>query len=445
MSLDPTQSRKLLDKVLGLGKKIAAGADVSAQLSSSHTGNTRFARNQITSSGDVEEQNLTVDIAFGKRHAAASTNQLDDASLAALVERAARLARLAPEDPERMPPLGAQKYGASAAHAYDASTDVLAAEVRANAAAAVLKAGQAKQLETAGFYQHGGQSVARADAAGLFAYHKKSSVSFSCTARTADGSGSGWAGAASNRNADVDAAAAGAIAVDKAVRSAKPRKLEPGRYTVILDPAAVAELTGFLTGALDARSADEGRSFFARPGGGNKLGDAIFGPEITLRSDPADAALGASPFDGEGLPSPAATWIDRGKLTRLVYSRFWAQKQGKAPTGRPEGLQLVGGTTPRAELLKGVKRGVLITRFWYTRWVDPQSMLITGLTRDGVFLVENGDVVAPVNNFRFNESPVTMLKNVEAMSPTEVAPDATMRVPALRTAGFNLASISDAV
>ena len=326
MSLDPTQSRKLLDKLLGLGKKLAAGADVSAQVSSSHTGNTRFAQNQLTSSGDVDEQNLVVDIAFGKRHASASSNQLDDASLAALVDRAARLARLSPEDPERMPPLGAQKYGAAAAHAYDAPTDGLETSVRANAAAAVMKAGQAQQLETAGFYQHGGGSRAFASSAGLFGYHKTSKVSFSCTARTGDGTGSGWAGAASNRSTDVDAAAAGAIAVDKAVRSAKPRTLEPGRYTVVLEPAAVAELLGFMTGALDARSADEGRSFFARPGGGNKLGDAIFGPEITLRSDPTDAALGASPFDPEGLPSPAVSWIEKGKLTRLVYGRFWAQK-----------------------------------------------------------------------------------------------------------------------
>jgi predicted Zn-dependent protease len=308
-----------------------------------------------------------------------------------------------------------------------------------------MKAGQAQALDVAGFFEHGGASVALATSAGLFAHHRASSASFSCTARTGDGTGSGWAGAASNRSAEVDATRAGAIAVDKAVRSAKPRRLEPGRYTVILEPAAVSELLGFLTSALDARSADEGRSFFSRPGGGNKVGETLFGPEVTLKSDPTVAALGARPFDGEGLPAPAVSWIDKGKLTGLVYSRFWAAKQGKAPTGRPQGWQLVGGTTPRADLLKGVKRGVLVTRFWYTRWVDPQSVLITGLTRDGVFLIENGEIVAPVNNFRFNESPVTMLKNVEAMSPAEVAPDASARVPALRTAGFNLASISEAV
>jgi len=214
---------------------------------------------------------------------------------------------------------------------------------------------------------------------------------------------------------------------------------------VVLEPAAVAELTGFLLWALNARSADEGRSFFAKPGGGNRIGETIFGPSVTLRSDPTDVALEAMPFDGEGLPSPAVSWIDKGKLTGLVYSRYWAHKQGKVATGRPQGWQLLGGTTPRADLLKGVKRGVLITRFWYTRWVDPQSVLITGLTRDGVFLIENGEIVAPVNNFRFNESPVTMLKNVEAMSAAEVSPDGGMRAPALRTSEFNLASISEAV
>ncbi len=444
MALDQLQSRKILDKVIALARKAAPGADVSASVSASHAGNTRFARGQVTSSGDVDRQALEVEIAVGKRHARASINQMDDASLRDVVERAARLAKLSPEDPEQMPPVGAQKY--LAAHgAYDPGTDTLSAATRAAAAGAAMKVGTGKQLDVAGFYENAGTSLARANSAGLFGYHKWTGTSFTCTARTADGSGSGWAGASSNRSADIDAAAAAAIAADKAVRSARPHKLDPGRYTVILEPAAVAELTGFLSSALDARGADEGRSFFSRPGGGNKTGDSIFGPSVTLKSDPADVALEAQPFDGSGLPSPAVNWIDKGKLTGLVYSRFWAKKQGKAPTGRPSGWQLVGGSTPRADLMKGVKRGVLITRFWYTRWVDPQSVLITGLTRDGVFLVENGEIVAPVNNFRFNESPVTMLKNVEAMSAAEVAPDGSMRAPALRTSEFNLASISDAV
>jgi predicted Zn-dependent protease len=444
MGLDAAGSRKILDKLLAQAKKVAPGASVRAQLTHGHTGNTRFARSQITSSADVTRVEATVELGFGQRHASATMNQLDDASLHELVARAARLARLAPEDPEWMAPVGPQRYVAIK-NAYDAGTDTLRPAARAQAAAAAMAAGRAHKLDVAGYYEHSGGSRALADSAGLFAHHQSSHAGFTCTARTADATGSGWAGASSQRAADVDAAAAAAIAVDKAVKSAKPKRLEAGRYTVVLEPAAVASLMTFLLGSLDARRADEGRSFFSKPGGGTRVGDTLFGPEITLASDPTDAALGVSPFDEEGLPSPAARWIDKGKLTGLVYSRFWGKKTGKPATGRPGGWVLGGGTTPRADLVKGVKRGVLVTRFWYLRIVDPQSVLVTGLTRDGVFLIENGEIVAPVNNFRFNESPAVMLKNVEALAAAEIAPDGSMRAPALRTAGFNLASVSDAV
>ncbi len=214
------------------------------------------------------------------------------------------------------------------------------------------------------------------------------------------------------------------------------------------DGAAGGELLGFLLDALDARAADEGRSFFSRPGGGTKLGHDQFNAAVTLRSDPTSGRTPGSPWDGEGLPLAPVTWIDKGKLTALNYSRYWAKRQGKVPTGNHGTFVLEGGLATQAELLEGVKRGVLITRFWYTRWVDPQSVLITGLTRDGVFLVENGEVVAPVNNFRFNESPVTMLNNADALTKETVRvvdPGRDLRVPSLRTEGFNLASVSEAV
>jgi predicted Zn-dependent protease len=217
---------------------------------------------------------------------------------------------------------------------------------------------------------------------------------------------------------------------------------------VILEPAAVVGIGIFLAGALDRREADEGRSAFSKPGGGNRVGEKLFGENVTLRSDPRDVALAGQPFDPEGVPLAPTTWVDRGKLAALPVSRYWAKKSNVPATGQPGTFILDGGSTPRAELLKGVKRGVLITRFFYTGMVDPQTVLVTGLTRDGVFLVENGEVVAPVNNFRWNQSVLTMLANTDAMSPAEVAPTdfgAFMRAPALRTHDFNLASVSDAV
>jgi predicted Zn-dependent protease len=233
--------------------------------------------------------------------------------------------------------------------------------------------------------------------------------------------------------------------VDKAARSRAPRRLDPGRYTVVLEPAAVAELLRFLLFAFDARRADEGRSFFSKAGGGTKLGDKIFPDWITLRSDPADPKNPSAPFDNEGVPLKAVSWIDKGTVAALRYSRFWADKQKKTPNGMAQNQHLLGGSATPAELVKGVKRGILVTRFFYIRLVDPQSVLATGLTRDGVFLIENGEIVGPVNNFRFNESPVMMLKNSDALSIETARTEGGHRVPAIRTHEFNLASISEAI
>ncbi|HSK03504.1 MAG TPA: metallopeptidase TldD-related protein, partial [Kofleriaceae bacterium] len=277
-----------------------------------------------------------------------------------------------------------------------------------------------------------------------WADHGWTAAELTCTARTADGTGSGWAGTASNRAADVDAAALAKVAVDKAMRSARPARLDPGRYTVVLEPAAVAGLLGFLTGSLDARRADEGRSFFAKPGGATRIGDRLFPETITLRSDPSDPQLAVPPFDREGLALQPATWVDKGTVRALSYGRYWAKRQGKPATGQPAGWILDGGAASREQLIKGVARGVLITRFWYMRWLDPKALLVTGLTRDGVFRIENGAIAGPVNNFRFNESPVQMLARCDALSAPVLTED-NRRAPALRTHDFHLASISEAV
>lgn len=435
------QSRRILDRVVKLASA-AKGAGATAVLRGSDGGNTRFAVNEITSSSDVERLTLSVNVQFGTRSATATTNQLDDRSITDVVARATRMARLAPENPEAMPPLGKQKY-AAVKGARDGATIELTPAERAKAVAAVIGAGDGAKVQIAGFYEHASEMQGLASSEGLWAFHAWSSCGLSCTARTPDGTGSGWSSASSNRVGDLDATALAKTAVDKAVSSAKPRRLEPGRYTVVLEPAAVADLTGELASQFGARQADEGRSFFAKPGGGTRIGEKLFPDTITLRSEPTDTALTATPFDGQGLPLAPTRWIDKGKVTALTYDRYWARKQGKAPTGSPEGWILDGGKATREDLIKGVKRGVLITRFWYIRSLDPQSILLTGLTRDGTFLIENGAIVGPVMNFRFNESPVQMLTRSDALTPAVIA--GGMRVPALRTHEFNLASISEAV
>ncbi len=449
MSIDEASPAvKTAIDALTIAKQIVRGGEVQVSVSRERSANTRFARNEVTSTGDVEETEVTVSVALGKSHAAASTNQTDAASLRKVAERALAMARVTPEDREHMPLVGKQTFVPVEA-AHDAATVGVGAAARAAAIGTVVSQAEKASLMAAGFYEHGASESVIANSAGLFGWHHETNASMTVTARTADGTGSGWAGAESHRVADVDVPSIARIAVDKATRSAKPRPLDPGKYTVILEPAAVAELLSFYINALDARHADEGRSFFAKKGGGTKLGEKLFPESITLMSDPTNAATPGSPFDSEGIALRPTKWIDRGAIAALRYGRFWAAKQGKEPTGWHDVRQLLGGAAERPEdLLVGIKRGLLVTRFWYTRWLEAQSITITGLTRDGVFLIEDGQVTAPVQNFRFNESPVTMLANTDAMTKRTVrAPSrgGAWHVPTIRTHEFNMASSSAAV
>ncbi len=432
------QANQILGKLLQLAK--APGTDCIASLSSNRHGNTRFAVNEISSSADVEKQSLSVTIQIGKRQASASTNQLDDRSLADVVGRATRMAKLAPENPEALPPLGRQTYR-GAPGASDPATANLTPAARAKAVGAALAFG--KDAIISGYFEHMARLQMLASSQGMRATHEWTTVDLRVTARTSDATGSGWGGGTGHRAGDLDAAALAKIAVDKAKASAKPTKLDPGRYTVVLEPAAVSDLFSWLTGSLGARRADEGRSFFSKPGGGTRVGEKLFPDFVTVKTDPTDPHLTSRPFDGEGVPIGPTTWIDNGTVKALTYSRYWAQKQGKQATGNPSGWILEGGKATRDELIKGVKRGVLITRFWYLRSLDPQTILVTGLTRDGVFLIENGAVTRPLTNFRFNESPVHMLAKCDALTPAVISQ--WIRVPALRTHEFNLASVSEAV
>jgi predicted Zn-dependent protease len=444
MALDEREAKRITERILASCQRAAPGADVELNLRHMQRGFTRFACNEVSTAGDVEQSELTLRVMFGQRTASGSLTQLDPASVQETAARIARSARLAPEQPEHMPLLAAQAYARPKA-ASDASTRAATPALRARATAGAIARAEAQGLSIAGFYQHSDESLSIANSTGLSGYHAWTSAQFDCTARTPDGSGSGWAGAHSNRVTELDVEALAATALDKATRSRSPRRLEAARYTVVLEPAAVAALLAVLCDALDARSAHEGRSFFSQPGGGSRIGETLFGETIQLSTDPNDVALGVLPWGHESLPLRAATWIEKGRLQRLAYSRYWAKQKGVAAQPPPAGVHLQGGGTALPELIAGVKRGVLITHFWYLNYLDPRSLLSTGLTRDGTFLIENGEVVGPVNNFRFNESPYVMLKNCDGLSQSVVAPDGSMRVPSLRTHEFNLASVSEAV
>jgi predicted Zn-dependent protease len=439
------EAQALTRRVLSL----SAADQTRVTITSERSGNTRFADGSITTSGGTADTSVTVTVTFGRRRASSSTNVLDEPSLKRTVDLASRLARLAPEDPELMPELGPQTYQAVDAFV-DATAD-LDAEARAEAigravGAAAAAGKTAGSIFAAGYLEANARVIAVATSNGLFAYHRTTDADFSVTARTPDGTGSGWAhGGARDWNA-VDPVAIGRIAAQKAVASRSPQEIPPGLYTAVLEPQAVTDLIPLLGNALNARNADEGRSAFSKSGGGTRLGEKVADERVTLYSDPSDSNLRGQPFDGEGLPIRRTVWIEKGVLRNLAYTRFWAEKQGKQPTGPAlaGGLALVGGTKSTDELIAGCARGILVTHFFYIRSLDPRTVLQTGLTRDGAFLIEDGRITKPLKNFRWNESPLLMLNRLEDIGRAE--PTAAGRLmPALRVRDFNFTSLSDAV
>jgi predicted Zn-dependent protease len=311
----------VLENLMSLVKSRAPGAEARAQLALGRESNTRFAAGDITTAGDTDVNELSLTLAFGKRHATATTTQSDPSALSALVDRTASMAKLLPEDPEYMAVLGPQSYVRGAGE-FDDATATLPAEKRAEAARGTIAACDKQGVIGAGYYYSTAIESWLATSAGLRASHRRTLASLTMTVRTPDGTGSGWAGAEETSARNIDAAALTRAAIDKAVRSRAPKTLPAGEYTVVLEPAAVGSLLDFLVNALDARQSDEGRSFFSKPGGGTKVGEALVAKRISLSSNPQDAKTPGTPFDGDGTPLEAQQWIDKGVLRALRYSRY---------------------------------------------------------------------------------------------------------------------------
>lgn len=436
----------LIKRVLGFSKADACRVSINSR----RRGNTRFAVNQVSTSGDTEDLSVVVRAVVGRKVGVASTNRLDDDALRRVVETAERIARLSPDDPELMPELGPQDY--LAVDAWDDATAAADPAARAELVRAITERSRAQGLVATGYLEVEAQSSAIGSSAGLFAYHRSTDSALTTTVRTVDGAGSGWAGGAARRIAGIDAAALGERAIEKARRSARAVAIEPGRYTVVLEPTAVGNLVQLMAFATGARNADEGRSFFSKPGGGTKIGMKVVDERVTLTSDPQHPEAPGSPFSGDGLPTRKVTWIGEGVVRDLAYDRFWASKKNVAPVVQPGCLQMAGGSQSLDEMIASTERGILVTRFWYIRPVDPRTILYTGLTRDGTFLIEKGKVTRAVKNLRFNESPVFLLNNLEAMgravrvSASESGSTGLpVVVPAVKARDFNFTSLSDAV
>jgi predicted Zn-dependent protease len=422
------QAKALTDRALSFSK----AEETQVVLTGGDRANVRFALNSVSTAGASSGYSLAIAAKFGQKVGTVTASEFSDASLQRATKNAEEIAKLSPDNPEAMPLLGAQTYGQVTTYFEDAASAT--PEWRAGAVRAALDISKEKKVVSAGFVETSAQIQAVATSKGQFAYGRYTAADYNLTARTQDSTGSGWASKSYNQLGQLDPKALATAAIDKAVRSHNPTAIEPGKYTVVLEPAAMADLIANLVFSADARQSDEGRSFFSKKGGGTRVGEQIVGEKVRLYSDPAHPLAPALPFDGQGLPVKRIDWIDKGVLKNLSYSRYWAQKQGKEPTPGPGNLIMDGGTASMDDLIKGVERGVLVTRFWYIRQLDPQTLLVTGLTRDGLFLIEKGKVTRPVKNMRWNESPVFALNNLDAMTP----PERTVSGEGIGGAGFSI-------
>lgn len=441
--LTEVEAKALLEKVLRFSK----ADECEVNLLGETRGNLRYARNEVSTGGALTNRSLTIQSAFGKKVGVTGIDEFDDASLEKAVRRSEELAQLAPENPEYMGVLEPQQYIKSSG--YFESTANITPDKRAEAVAKSLDISGKQGLTAAGFLDDSNGFTAMMNSKGLFAYHRNTEVKFSLTVRTDDGTGSGYVSKGYNDFSKLDTAAATKIAVQKSLGSKGAKALEPGKYTVILEATAAAVLVENIFFGMDARSADEGRSFFSKPGGKTKLGEKIMDERVTFYSDPTHPDLPAASWSGDGQPQQKMLWIDKGVVKNLSYSRFWAQKKGVKPVPGPNNMIMAGGTATLDEMIKSTKRGILVTKLWYIRPVDPQTLLLTGLTRDGTFYIEDGKIKYPIKNFRFNESPIIMLNNLETLGIPErvvsTESDQNYILPPMKIREFTFSSLSDAV
>lgn len=461
MPMTRDEARRLIDRILASSRADECNVTIGA----ADTANNRFANNSITTTGETRAIAITISSTRGTRTGTMATNETTDAALEAAVRKSEELAGYTPPDPEYVEPVGPQTYG-EVPGAYDQATAEAGHQQMNEGIGPAIRECAGKGLSATGYIEREAEALVIGNKRGNFGYARRTNVEYTVTVRTDDGTGSGWAGAEGTRLADIDAAAAGRRAIDKAALSQKPRRLDPGKYTVVLEHAAVAAMVPQLFGAFVARNAEEGRSYLSKKGGGTRLGDKLFSEKIVARSDPFDprnpglpwsggvptsvGGVGQFFFGGGGggapshLPAQKMEWIDRGVVKNLAYSRYWARQKGVPPTPNPgQGLIIEGEDHSLEDLIRSTERGLLVTHFFYIRSVNPQTIQLTGLTRDGLFWIENGRVAYPVMNFRWNESPANVLANVEMLSRPQRVGGSIL--PAMKVREFNFTSLSDAV
>jgi len=436
-----------LERIATRVLKMSDADETEVDVSTATDALTRFANNTIHQNVAEDMLGISVRVDVDGRTARASTNKTDDESLRRAVASAVSLARNQPKNPDLLPMLRAQKYQKVAR--FFPATAAATPQDRARAVTRVCKLADKSKQTAAGIFASGSSQSVMANSKGLFAHYEQSRSEFSVT--ILEKNSSGWAKSNSPDIRTLDPDALAATASQKATESREPREIPAGRYTTILPPSAVLDLVGFLfydfagTAVLDKRSCFTGR-----------MGKKVFGENITLWDDVYHPMQSGPAYDGEGLPRQKVLLVDRGVPKNLVYSRATAKKLKAKPTGHgfslpnehgeaPMNLVFAGGDKSMDEMIRSTERGILVTRLWYIREVDPYEKILTGMTRDGTFLIENGHIAGGLRNFRFNESIIEMLAKVEMLGPAVRAAGEEsfeMVVPAMKVRDFHFSEVT---
>ncbi|MGC2292002.1 MAG: TldD/PmbA family protein [Candidatus Acidiferrales bacterium] len=427
--------------------KLSEADETEVEIDSTVDALTRFANNTIHQNVAEHTLGISVRAVVDGLTARATTNKTDEESLRRVVAAAMNLARNQPENPDLLPMLGPQKYQ-KVAHFF-ASTVSATPQDRARAVTRVCKMAEEGKQTAAGIFTTGYVRNLLANSKGLSARHDDTRAEFSVT--ILEENSSGWAKSNSPDILNIDPDALFESASEKAAGSRKPRELEPGHYTAILEPAAALDFVGSIfydfagTAILDKRSCLNER-----------MGKKIFGENITLWDDVYHPLQVGAPWDGEGLPRQKVLLVDRGIPKNLVYSRATAKKMKAKSTGHgftlpneygeaPMNLVFSGGDKSVDDMIRSTERGILVTRFWYIREVDPYEKVLTGMTRDGTFLVENGRVAGGIRNFRFNQGIIDALAKVEMLGPAVRATGEEsfeMVVPPMKIRDFHFSEVT---
>jgi len=432
---------------------------------------TRFANNIIHQNVAEENYNVSVRTVFAGRTARAATNKFDDESLRRVVEASEKLAKVQHPDPDLLPMPdssaaageagGRARTGQATPSRYFQATAEIAPELRAEGVQKIVGVAKRHRLTTAGVFSSAESVDGIFNSRGLSRWHTQTSAEISITMLAEDSSG--WQKANFPDAANLDPLGLAEVAAKKALDSARPREIPPGKYTVILEPAAVLDIVGFMFWDFSGMAILDQRSFLS-----GRMGTKLFGDNISIWDDVAHPLQSGSPFDGEGVQRQRVKLVENGVVKRVVYARATAERMKRSEfknkagpveaTGHgfslpnemgemPQNIVFASTSDPQTveQMIASTERGVLVTRLWYIREVEPFEKMLTGMTRDGTFYVENGLVKSGVRNFRFNESLIHMLSNVDAMSASLRASGEEsfdMVVPAMKVNDFNFTEVT---